>query len=306
MKLSIDFAFEGFRIVRQRPFVILLWGFVLLIGMVLGYGSFFAMAGSQLLPLIDAIKAGENANHEQIVSIVAAVFPALLVAVVIVSLFQIVLKCAIFRMSFGTKDTSFGGLRFGSDELRLIGASLLYFIVALGVEIGLALGSLIVTTVLTMGFNAISPGLGGLGVFITIILRYGLQIWFICKMSLFSAQTFDEKRVNVFGSWTLTNGNFWPLLLGYIVAGVMLIVVYILCAVVFGTGFVVLSMSHPLPQFSSPADVFKAWQSLLPFVILGGLALWIIMPLIMTITYGAPAAAYRQLTGNKRGAANVF
>jgi len=307
MKLSVDFAFEGFRIIRQRPLLILVWGLFLVIGMGLGYGLFFAMAGSQLLAFIKlAASGGASSDPSAILGLLGALLPAGLLAFLIVGLVQVMLKCAVFRMSFGTKQTGLGGLRFGGDELRQIGVGILYFFVYLGVDIGLSIATGIVGLILTMIFNAVSQNLAAIGMGIGMLLHYGALIWFICRMSLFSAQTFDEKNVNLFGTWKLTNGNFWPLLLGYILAGILMLVVYLLCAVVFGVGFAVLAVGHPLPQITDAASFMKAWQAFLPLLVLGGLAMWIVLPLITTIIYGAPAAAYRQLTGKKPRSIDVF
>jgi len=307
MKPSIDFAFEGFRIIRERPLVILIWGLFMLIGMVLGYGSFIALEGKDLLALIGLFKdSGASPDPTAMFPLIFRMIPAFLLTFVIMGLMQVMLRCAIFRVSFGSRDTSFGGLRFGGDELRQIGVGIVYFLVYLGIDIGVSIATGLFGGIVGVILGAGSKEMAAIGPAIGMLIHYCFLIWFICRMSLYTVQTFDQKKFNLFGSWALTNGRFWALFLGYFVAGIMLIVVYLLCAVVFGTGFVVLGMNSHLPQVTDPASFFNAWQSFLPFFVLGGLAVWIILPLIMAITVGAPAAAYRQLVGTRTTAANVF
>lgn len=66
-----------------------------------------------------------------------------------------------------------------------------------------------------------------LGVVVALaLLAAWIYVW--VRLSLASPLTFATRRINLFGSWRLTRGIFWPMLGAYLVAGILAIVVSLL------------------------------------------------------------------------------
>lgn len=306
MKLSIDFAFEGFRIVRQRPQIILFWGLFLALGMVLGFGAFIGLAAGPFVELMKLSTTGGSANPQVAMAIFGQLFVPYIIFLLVMCVVQSIISCGVFRISLGHKNLSFGALRFGSDELRQVAVNIIFFLLFLVAYIALIIVDTILSLILSLILGALSQSLIVVGVAFNFVFLLGGILWLYSRMSLYAVQSFDQKKINMFGSWNLTSGNTGTLVLGYLLAGLLTVVVYILCAVVFGGVSAVLLMGHNTPPVTDPAQLVQAWTSFMPMVLLSIAMFWVILPLITAIFIGAPAAAYRQLTGNKSNVIDVF
>jgi hypothetical protein len=116
------------------------------------------------------------------------------------------------------------------------------------------------------------------------------------RLSLASPLTFDTKRVNLFGSWRITRGQFWPMFGTYvltcfmaIVVGLLGMIVLLACAAIAAggvNGFA--SMFRPdmssLKAYLTPARIV--------YLVLAGALYALIWPVLL-----APRAAiYKALT----------
>ena len=112
---------------------------------------------------------------------------------------------------------------------------------------------------------------------------------------------FDQKKINLFGSWTLTAGNGWVLFWGYVIMAVMMVLVYLLCMVVFSVIAILASGGNVAvmePIFSGIFTVDMFTQPLyIAYILVLNL---LIMPLVMALSLGAPAAAYKHLVGTTK------
>ena len=120
MKLSpSDTAFEGFRIIRDRPGLILAWtGFYLL--------SLLAMIVILLVPNLGTLAAVEvTGQHRDFSQLLARFGPALLVALLVAMIMPIMLVTAIYRTVLNPEDKGFAHLKISTDELRMFLISLL-------------------------------------------------------------------------------------------------------------------------------------------------------------------------------------
>lgn len=301
MKLSLDFAFEGFRIIRHRPLVIPIWGVFLLIGFGLAYGLFFSMAWQPFMAFIQQMQAsaGQAPDPMAMLQFYGKIGPAYLVMLLVSLVVQSIMACAVYRVVLGRPETSFGGLRFGGDELRQMLAGFLFFLLFIAIEIAWEIAGLVVGGILTVVLAMVSPKLVVVGSIITAVVIFGGIFWTVAKLSLFGPQTFDEKKLNLFGSWKLTKGNSGTLLIGYVVAAVLMLLVEILCLVIFVVVVYAITGGHIVPPTPGP-DMAKQLMGLaIPVLVAFGVLMLVLMPLMMAIFIGAPAAAYRTLAGVK-------
>jgi hypothetical protein len=299
MKLSVDFAFEGFRIIRHRPGVIPIWGLFLLIGFGLAYGLFFGMAWQPFMEFIELAQRGGTPDPMAIMTLYAKIGPAYLLMLAICLIVQAVIACAIFRTTLGRPETSFGALRFGTDELLQVAAGVIFFLLFIAIEIAWEIVGLVIGGVLAFALGMMSQNLAALGVAVGVLIMIGGIIWTVTRLSLFGVQTFDEKNLNMFGSWKLTKGNSLTLFLGYVIAFVMMFLVEFLCAVIFIAVVFAVTGGHFVVPTPGP-DMAKQVATLaVPVIIAFAVLMFVLMPLVMAIFIGAPAAAYKALSGAK-------
>ena len=184
-----------------------------------------------------------------------------------------------------------GYLRLGADEMRQFLLMLLIGAVVLGASLGASL----VIAILTIFLGVAAKGFAAAGSTLLAIawICAGLYCW--VRLSLAAPLTFDEARVDLFGSWALTRGRFWKMFGTYVLvtalgALVVLLVLMISAAVaaVAGGGLDgVGQLFHP--DMSSLAVYFTPVR--VAILAVNALAGALILPLFL-----APAPElYRQL-----------
>ncbi|WP_443747282.1 hypothetical protein [Asticcacaulis solisilvae] len=298
-KLPLDFAFEGFRIIRQSPAVIPFWGVVSLAGYLANKAIMQAMAGNAMQELQ---AASHGRDMAVMMAAVAKLLPALGVLIPLGIVLNAFLTCAVFR-AIGGKAGAFGGLRLGLDEVRQFGVAILFFLIMFALYVVVIIAGSIVGGILSLG-------LGAFGMVLSIIAAIAVFFWFGARLSLAPAQSFAEGRIVMFGSWKLTEGNSLALVAGYVIALVMAALVGFLCFGIFLAGLAILKSGNALAVGSvmnavQDADIAAMVRdpAVLVYVLLWNI---IVAPLLMAITFGAPAAAYRLLSGRSVSAESVF
>ena len=126
-----------------------------------------------------------------------------------------------------------------------------------------------------------------------------LGVIVLLRLSLCTVQSFDRKKIDIFGSWKLTAKHGWTLLGGYLVAAVMAALVYILCSGIL-VALVALAGAGRFSSMGAP-DLTSLQAYLTPMTVVGLVFVHLlIMPLIAALRFGALAAAYRTLAGQAR------
>jgi hypothetical protein len=225
-----DAAFEGFRLTRERPKVVLVWAVVsflvtlvtlpLLISSGLGKAMMLAEQGSDPSATMGALLQGGPA------------YVALLVGGLIV---QSVFVAAVYRAVLRPEDNRFAYLRLGMDELRQVA---LFFVLLAILMLAVFLIVLIGGVVSAMATGLLNAAGGGQGLVYLVTMAIslwvmGLVIFVIVRLSLALPMTFAQRRVRVFAAWRLTHGAFWRLTGAYLLAMVMFIVVWLLALIIF-------------------------------------------------------------------------
>ena len=288
---ATEAAFEGFRVVRRQPLAIVFWALVYLALFV----AIFALFGGSLATFMATAESLETAQPSpqelQAVSQDMMGFFALLWPLVIV--ISAVLSAAVARSVLYPEQKTFGYLRLGIDELRVLAVSLIIAVVT---------GALAFVMAMLVGALASLAGAAnlGLGILVGLILGVGafaVFVWVAVRLSLAIPLTLAEKRIAPFASFAMTKGRVMPLLGVAIIAFVMSLLVSVL-----GT---VIAMPITVATGGGLEQLAKLdGQTTLQIIQTagGGLAAWAVVnalfsALQLPVTYAPFAAAYRDLKG---------
>lgn len=278
-ELRLNFALEGFRILRERPKLIAFWGAVCLFGYGVCVLVLVAMAGPVHPTLLTLDKNPQDVAvvtrvGSQILAALAACAPVYLLT-------STILTCAVCRAVLDAGDDRLGFLRFGLQELRVLCVQ--------SVTLFLSLALFLAVAILwsAIGFPAaVAPA----GVLVG-VLAVG---WLRLRLSLNTVQSFATRRVDIFGSVQLTRGRSIALLGGYLLAfGLSVMVSYLCDAIIDGATLLAFGQQQskvPLNLSSLEAFLTPARVTIL--------ALWfgLVWPQTTAIVQAAPVAAYRELT----------
>lgn len=114
-------------------------------------------------------------------------------------------------------------LRYGIDELRILGSFILVIVMAVLVYAAVAVGILVISVIVGL----VSPAVAGLAAGIATIVSVGGLIWFLTRISLAFPASLDSGTIGIARSWDVTAGSagklflFWCLMMGAAMIAVM-------------------------------------------------------------------------------------
>lgn len=116
-------------------------------------------------------------------------------------------------------------LRFGSDELRLLGVNALFLLLAGAAYVVMAVGVVVVGLIIA-GIGAAGSELGagiagGLVAFVFVLALIAATAFVAIRFAPAPALSVLDRKMRFFDAWPVTRGIFWWALLTYIVMGIM-------------------------------------------------------------------------------------
>lgn len=283
----------GFRLFKDQPVTIAIWALVfalysfasggVMTGAMGGVGNQFAT--------MEAFRNGTMS--------LGSVFGAGLLVAVLALAFSAVMACAVYRVVLRPDERSFAGLRFGMDELRMMGLFLI--LIVAGLFLGLVIGLLIM---LVAGGAMVAAGGGGGGgggamTFLLIAVLYiAMLVGFIyvgVRLSLIFPMTFLRRRIAIDAGWALTRGRFWTLFLTFLVIFVLLLTLYLVAVAPFSGPFlgeIMQAMKNP-GQAQSAETAMLATPPLTTTILLTALGA-IVQAMGHALNGGAAATAVRE------------
>ncbi len=284
-----DAAFSGFALARSKPRVFLVWSLVLLAISVVTSTVTILTAGQAIM---DMQAASQSSDPEVAMRSLATLAPFYLVALVFTLLYYGVATAAVNRMVLRPEEDRNAFIRLGGDEMRMI----LVMVVLWLIGVAATVGAVLLTSILAGVAGAAGGAAAGVIVGILAGLASVAAVLLVSiRLSLALPQSFATGKVNIFGSWALTKGRFWPILGAYLLAIILLIVAYLLTfalmavlALGLGGGLSgVTSLFEPdmttLAAFFSPAMII--------YTVLGSF----LSALALMVMYAPAATIYRDI-----------
>ena len=213
----VEGALTGLRFVRQRPGVIAMWTALQIFINSVSVALLIMISGPSLARLAAASR--DRSNPQATLSILAQLAPMYGVMMILALVTYAVIYAAMNRAVLKPQDNRFAYLRLGRDEVRQGLLMLAYMLMALVAYFAVVLVTAIILGILAVFVRSVP---GGIAIqvlpFLTIILVMALFLFLGVRVSLASAMTFDKGRVEMFGTWSLTRGRFWPMFATYLLA----------------------------------------------------------------------------------------
>lgn len=281
----LNAAFEGFRIVRDRPQLILAWtGFYLV--------SLLVMIVILLVPNLGTLAASTHTGGQRDFDQLLARFgPAILIVFPLAMAMITVLAAAVYRAVLRPEEKAFAYLKLSWDEARLFALSVMVLLLFT-----------VVSGVYGLGLVLLAQAAGPMREVVTLLGSFGglaLVVWLGVRLSLAGAMTFADRKIRLIAAWRQTRGQFWPLLwtLGLTIAFVLGVVLLafafsLLLATLLG-GFSLLG------ELASPdlTDVTPGFALALLGQLLLQLAIQVLLiVLILVIFYAPPCRAEQQIS----------
>jgi hypothetical protein len=218
-----DAALGGFAAVRAYPRALLVWTPLAFIISLVSQVVFFQAGGQEVdFSMLSQDPARLVAMAEKVLPSEAALLAVALAANAFV-------QPAMIRLVFSSEDGRFGYFRIGAQELRQLALQILATFVLMGGYFGCALGlGIVVAAISGLGNPAVMTALTA-----GMAATFAGLIMVIVRLSLAPALTFDTGKVDLFGSWRLTEGRFWPILGTYVLAVALAAVVLVFANVLF-------------------------------------------------------------------------
>lgn len=201
-----------FQFARSNIPAILVWGAVFLVTSLL-------MLTLMMRPIYEAqlvtLQAGTNVMPSFGLGFWLA-FP-------VMTILFLALWAAVFRAVLFPAESRFFYLRFGMDELRLLGLMLLLILAMIVLEVVGVVGIILVAGLLSLLLGKAA------GVAVGVVMGLALFcffIWVAIRILPAGPLTLLERKIMIAPAWRLSRGHFWRLFGAYLVITLVLIAVY--------------------------------------------------------------------------------
>jgi hypothetical protein len=289
---ATEAAFEGFRLVRRDPKVLLFWGLLYLL-VTVGQLVMMYLHREQIavgLAAMEALATRKMTTPEDLTAFLEAYNQAASYGIWLLPLSLVVgavMSAGIARaVLFPEEKSRFGYLRLGADEVRVLIVSLCIALLA-----GVAMGAAFFVLVMLIAAAAVMPVLW-LAVFVAFLGVIALFVWLAVKWCLAIPITMTRKKLAIFDSFAATKGHFWPLLGMAIVSGVMGILIWLLSMVVV---MPLSLLSGAGPMGGATDELMNQLAAANPLLLLTAVANAIVYALMVGIVYAPFAGAWRDI-----------
>ena len=237
-------ATEGLRVIRREPTALLGWIAVWVLALVVvGMLQAVTMTPAQF----QAAPAGGLRG------LMARFGPLAPVLVGTLLILWIMTTATLFRAVLRPQEHGWHLFKLGADEARL------GVLTAFGSLLLVTLGSgpAVILWLFAQPVLAAAPASGRWVVAIGTLGTVAIELWLAVRLSLAAVHTFAEGRFHFVGYWRLTHGQFWRLLITY------LIVIFEVVLLLIAVGLIVVLLSSVVSWIGPPHGVDLLRRALL-------------------------------------------
>jgi hypothetical protein len=290
----------AFRLLRERPAAVAVWGVTYAVGSIaISLIMTVAMVGTIMPSAVDSARAMEVWA--------GPVFSLVMLLNLCLLLLAVVLMNAVFRAMLRPEEGGFFFIRLGMDEFRMLGLVILTYIAIFAITVVGWLLVLLITFI--AGFVLGKSAITALIAFVLFAAFLCALVWLHVRLSLIFPLTFHRRRISIDGAWDLTRGRFWLLFACYLLIAVIFIVSsFVMLSFTLGDYFAALAQAHGDPdQIRLAGEAFAAKQfgMSLGTKILFGIVGAIFFAAWLALGPGMLASATRELLGDP-SEASVF
>jgi len=275
----------GFRLFREQPLAVLVWGVI--------YGA-LTVASMMWLPAMMRMQLAAAGGGSP-GALLQWMIPFYLAMIVV----ALVMTVAAFRAVMRPEASAAAFLRFGGDELRLLVLAIVWLVINLVLYFMAILLGVTVAGIMA-GSNGSSAGIALLFGVVIALPVLCLMIFVHIRLSPAIPLTLLRRKIIIGDAWRLTRGHFWVLFTGYLIVVLMLVLAYLLvAAVTMGGYFTMLTSGGFTPQSIDAANQYRLAQmsAVTPFTILG----WLLSAAYGAVSYamwaGSVSTATQELLG---------
>lgn len=291
-----DAAFEGFRIVREKPLSLLGWSLAYFVLIAALLGAIFGILGPDFIAALEA-DSEKATTPQEAMALLSRMGMLMLTVVPIALIGSAVLSTAVFRAVIRPDERGFAYMRLGGDEFRQLAVLFVLVIVifaiiaGLGIGIGLAIAAA----------AAVNDGLGAIVGIVGAIAALCAYIFILVRLSMAAPMTFADKKIRIFESWSFTKGKFWGLLGMYVLVIVFSLLVSLLgTAISYGVAVAAGGGFEAIAGVSNPDFESFGQQMWIAFGLYAVIQV-IVAAMQLALSYGASAAAYTQIAEESGG-----
>jgi hypothetical protein len=236
-----DAALGGFAAVRAHPRALLVWTpFAFVVSLIVQV-VFVQLGGQQVQ------WSALSEDPAQLTALFRKVLPGELAVLLVALAANAFVQAAMMRLVLSPEASRFGYFRIGAEELRQLGLEVL----ALAVLLGGYFGFFIVVSIVMVAVSGPSAATNIAEIVVGVCAALVVLAAVFVRLSLAVPLTFDTGRINLFGSWRLTRGQFWPILGTYVLAIALVAAVWVFANVLF-FGFAGLVLGRDMPALMAP------------------------------------------------------
>jgi hypothetical protein len=290
----------GFRLVRERPMAVVVWGLVYMVAVI---AMTFAMR-----PLMLSQFQTMNGDPQAALANFGAMMGRIALFGIVFMVVYAVLFAASQRAVLQPEREGFFYLRLGMDELRQLALGIIFVI-------GFYIALIVVMVVLGLLMGLVGAATGSFGfagalMLIEFIAIFALAVWFCTRFALAFPLTLLRRKIIIGESWRITRGRFWPLFGAFLVVFLVLLVIIAVVSLVTNGGY----FAQLAQSAGDPAAVQRAAQQQMAeqFGAVSGkmIVRWIVSGiaggLMVAVWGGTLATAARELTYNPDKIAETF
>lgn len=289
---TTDSALAGFRLVREHPRTVAIWGVILMIVSAVSNVLVIVSGGSDM-PLIKQWPPSPS-DVAQMEDQVRAVAPVSLLCTLLTLVAFAIVFTGVYRLLLKPTDKGFAHLKFGRDELRQFLALLVWSLLMLGAYLAavIAGGVMVMIAGLAAGGQSAATGLV---LFLAMVGVFCFMIYTAIRISFLGVLTFVTGKIDLKGALVLTRGRFWPLLGTYFLAFVLFVVVNLIVMMLGGMLGLIAGGLAGASQVLTP-DTSSLKMLLTPTGAVSLLAICAMSVLGILVLFAPTPEIYRQLT----------